>query len=404
MLIRDNQFIIEKKPKGVGCIYAALSFIGLIMVTGTGLFLYAIADEINFMTASIPTFVILLGSIFFLSGISYKMMQFNSTVIIDKEKEHVTFYQDEAKKNYFGLGQVAYIRIAKVMKIKSSSSSSAQNTTYPTYQVFLVKKDGAHFWLDTFLNRNSTSEFIESLYQYCGLPIKDDCGFGLERKRNIDYVNEQSNPLHPPSQFIHMKETEKGKMIKIKNKKSFLIILLSSAAFLLFFAAPLLVFFSWGSPGIFFSIFAGIFGLFWYTSLFFIGFTMMKRSTIYLNYDELVLDIGFKLRFMDKFFGNIISIRRDRIKYIRVHRLDEGHFWISVSTDTTLEAPEPNFFLKMGFITKDSFSKFFPNEKVFGLWEVSSNIRPGKGADYSDLLFLENLIEKQFFLKEEPVD
>lgn len=404
MKIENNQFILEKKPKGMGCLYVGLSIIGFIIILGASFYIYIISDEINLMNATIPTFMIMLGSIFFLSGFSYKLMQLNSTVIIDREKQTVTFYKDEKRKYSFGLGTIAFVQITKVMKMRSSSSSSAQNRSYPTYQVFLVKKDGSHFWLDTFLNQKNIKIFVESLYDYCGLAIHDYCGFSLDQDAREKYANEYSDPIPPPSKFIVIEETEKGKKINIKKKKSLFMFVLISIVFLLFFTAPILVFFAGGNPGIFFIIFFVIFGLFWYSILFFIVSIMMKRYTLYLKYNELVLDIGFKLGFIDKFWGSVINIPRDKIKYVRVHRLDESSFWLAVSADANLKSPEPNFFLKMGFLSKDSVSGLFPNEKVFGLWEISGMARSNQEADYLDLLYLENLIEKQFFLREKAIN
>ncbi len=405
MKIENNQFILETKPRGVGCVYVGISILGATMVSGAVLYLNAVSGNLSWMDLPAPGFAILLGSILFMAGFSHKKMDFNATVIIDKEKQNVTFFKTEKRKYSFGMGLLSFIRIVGVMRSRTSGSGSSRRTEhYPTYQIFLVKKDGSHFWLDTFLDKEATEEFILSLHGFCGIAVRDECGFSLDRSTTSQYSNEFSEGISGHSEFIEIKDTQKGQQISLKKNRSLFTNSLAFLFYILFFSAPIMVLFIMRDPDWYFWIFFGVFSLLWYGILFLIVSVSMKKYIVYLNYDHLTIEIGYKISLLNRFMGAIIVIPRDKMEYIRVHRLEGGGFWLTISANESLSIPEPNFFQRSEYLNVEPMDAMFANEKIYGLWEITGYARSGMEADYADLLYLEDMLQRQFFLKEKPLE
>ena len=94
------------------------------------------------------------GSVLIVAGLSMRSMNYNSTVVINTRREEISFSRGEQNDNViFGLDDIAYARLLKVFTRRSGSTSTSGSRRYATYQIFLVKKDGAHLWLDTFHKR-----------------------------------------------------------------------------------------------------------------------------------------------------------------------------------------------------------------------------------------------------------
>ena len=397
-----NKITIEMKPKGIGCLYYGFAGLGYIIIIGAALYIAAIWEDISLWKAMIPGFVMLFGIVFAFSGSAYRKMNFQSTVVLDADQELLTFYKEEKNKFYFGLGRISYARLVKVMKSSGSGNGSRR---YPTYQLFLVQEDGAHFWLDTFISEKLMHESIQIFYDCLGMEIKDETGLEYNKVKRKQYgkMTMHQNESYISS-FLDIKDEVDAKKISIKEKSSLSLSLFKFVVFVIFFSAPLIIFLGQDSgPHIMFTIFAGLFSLIWYGILSLIFILQLKRFQIVVKYDELALDMKFSFPGLNKLLGKLVVIPRHQIKYVRLHRLDEGNYWLSISVSSQAPIPEPSFLFNLGFINKEAVKDLFPQEKVFGLWEVQGYMKSSYSIDYDGLLYLENLLQQHLKIEEKPI-
>ena len=93
---------------------------------------------------------------------------------------------------------------------------------------------------------------------------------------------------------------------------------------------------------------------------------------------------------------------------MRVNRLDEGHFWLSLAVEKGFTRASITTFtsllFNLGAFNRKEIQSVNENEGIIGLWEVQGNLRAGSCADYNDLRFIENLLETKLDIKEKKVD
>ncbi len=399
--LENNQLKLESKARGLGCVYVGVSFLGLFIVLGASLYTASIWEKSTVTDFFIPGFIFLFGMVFFLTGFSFRSMQFQSTVILDKDMEYVTFYKKPDKQYSFGLGQVGFIRVVLVYETSGSGSS---RRSYKTFQVFLVKKDGAHFWLNTLKDQNQAEDFIKTLADYLQIEVKDETELMLSREARRDYTKTKASfPRDYAHPFIKIDDIGTEKKIALKQTSSLFLIFFKFIIFVLFFGAPLIILGGGENAPIFFVIFGVIFGLFWYGAILLIFLLQLKKYELILKPDQLILHMRFSFTPLNAILSQKISIFKHHIKYIRVHRLNQGNYWLSVAVPRSIQIPKPSFIFNMGFINKKSIEELFPDEKVIGLWEIQGYLKPGQGADYSDLLFLEETLERYYRVNEDDL-
>ncbi len=112
--------------------------------------------------------------------------------------------------------------------------------------------------------------------------------------------------------------------------------------------------------------------------------------------------------FVDRHFGKTLTIAGESIKYVRVNRLDEGHFWLSLAVQKgfskqAMDTKIVSHLFNMGAFDRKEILSVNKDEEIIGLWELQGNMKPGNGADYNDLKIIESLIEKELNLREKNI-
>ena len=134
---------------------------------------------------------------------------------------------------------------------------------------------------------------------------------------------------------------------------------------------------------------------------------LLSRLRIYrlaVTANGLTICLSFPTFLLNSIFGKTIDIPSSSIAHVRTNRLDEGHFWLSLTTDRPyLGGSLSNLLFNVGAFSKDKMRELNEQEHVISLWEVYGYTAKGQGADLNDLLYIEHLIQSYLGLSEENI-
>lgn len=416
----DTEIQIVSKAGIRGCIYPVIGVIGLVMVVLSALVTAGSLLEGGFSFGSlIGGFIIVMGLIFMMAGFSANRMNFHSVCSINRNSEELIFYKTEKERPYrLGFGDLSHLLLIKVIK-HSSSSGGSGGRSYPTYQVFLVKKDGAVFWLDTFLKKEEFRRRAEELALFTGFAVVDRTDSELSRSASRDYDKSVVGEWREHSPFVRMHDTAGRTEIVLTNKKSIGRGFILFLVFLLFVGTPLGLAVQFVTraaesptiPAIAIAVFGIVFALGFLSVVLLVLLLQLRDYMLIVDRLRLTVHLRFTLRAIDRRLGRTISLPHTAIRQIRVNRLDEGHFWLSLNAkpDTVPEEKGAasllhKFFFNIGIFQKTGIRELESGERIIGLWEIPGWIGEGQGADYRDLHFLEQRLEEILQLEEETIE
>ena len=120
--------------------------------------------------------------------------------------------------------------------------------------------------------------------------------------------------------------------------------------------------------------------------------------------NSLTISLNFPTFLLNSIFGKTIDIPSSSIAHVRTNRLDEGHFWLSLTTDRPhLGGSLSNLLFNVGAFSKDKMRELNEEEHVISLWEVYGYTAKDQGADLNDLLYIDHLIQSYLGLSEENI-
>lgn len=404
----QDELHIDADKGGGGCLVIFFVFIGLPLMAGSIIFLASKYPDIHFDSSTRFALVAAMGgSVAILAGLSSRSMNYNSTVVINTRREEISFSRGEQDDNViFGLGDIAYARLLKVFKRRhGANQSTSTRKSYATYQIFLVKKDGAHLWLDTFHGRGPLEKAVSLLHESVGIQIVDEISFSLSRDATKTFTNQLKEPPASASKFVTVESTISGKEIAIKEKTTLLKTTFFINVFALFTLAPLIVFAPAFDKGPFdLVIILTLFGAFWFSVIFIMLLSQLRIYRLAVTTNGLAICLNFPTSFLDGIFGKTIDIPSSSIAHVRTNRLDEGHFWLSLTTDRPyLGGSLSSLLFNVGAFRKAKMRELNDQEHVIGLWEVYGHTAKGQGADLNDLLYIEHLIQSNLGLSEADI-
>ena len=407
----ENQSLICEIKRGwAGCGYVFIGIVGFFILLGAGLYLLVLftggadGEPPAIADFGVPSLIFLFGSVFFMGAFGGGRFNFYSRVRIDRNTETLELMRVKDRVEYrMALAEVGRIELQKVMK----SSSGSNSRPYPTYQIFLVKRDGAFFWLDTFTNKEKFVDAVTLLASYTGLGVKDGTGLVAEVDRQREYTDRfGDSSSYEPSRYVEMTPGGDGTRITIQEKRTLYDRLMMVLVFTLFLSAPFVILSQFFSTTIddagswIFLVFVGPFCLIFLSIVVLIFITTSKVYEIRQVGYELRVLLRFRLAPLTKLLGRELAIPRSAIKAIRVNRLDEGHFWLSVATDGSVPTGAGGFLLGLGAFRKpgQSMSSPWGDRSVISLWEVPGWTKTGAGI--ADLLHIEATLQRDLGIDE----
>ena len=403
--IEGNELKIERRG-GPGCLLAGVGIIGIFLFCGgcIGLYstLYPEPGEPFFIVIS---FVItMLGYVFIMAGFRSPVRNFTETVIIDRGAQKVRFVSNRNRDYPFDVPfhDVSHIHTVSESRMDSGSGSSTSRS-YRIYQIFLIKKDGAQLWITQFRNDpESFTKLTGAIADLTGFAVMGEIEFPARET----YESGGFGASAPsPGRFIKMTAGTDGYEYVLKKPAMKLPDLLTAvAAFSIFLLIPGYLAFSFWSSGILpLKILITAFVSIFYAIFFLVVLAMLKECRVSACGKGIEIFLRFSVfRFLD----TRTFIPREEIRYVRVNRLEEGHFSLSLGISREVRFRNPAFpFLAnlSGFRRGYAAAKIIKNEKSISLWEIPCWTKSGEGPTVSDLLYLEKTFQDTLRLREEPV-
>ncbi|MCB1327061.1 MAG: hypothetical protein H7A21_09485 [Spirochaetales bacterium] len=410
-----NALRIRYGMRGTGCLYAGIGLIGGLLVLGAGLYLLASVGEEDTAPGDLlmGAFVLLFGLVFLLGSFSGRSFSFRSELLVEPDRQELRLTRtDSSDPIRIPFGQALRYEIHRVFRGHGSVSYSNSESTRgrgPTYQIFLVLRDGSLFWLYTSADIEQVRALLGLLTERLLLPVRDLSGNKLDQSEARQYENPPAESSPESSSFVSVERKGGETSIRILEKRSLRTTLLKVLVFLLFFGAPLLIFRDmlvtppdWSSPHSYvFLVPAGIFAAFFLSVTIFMLLITLRSYRIVLRHANLIAELclPWPLRFLSR----SRTVTRDMIRQIRVNRLDEGHFWLSVALETSyarslLPPSGLDFLFNVGAFSKTALHETSPDERVLGLWEVPGYLRADQGAGYHELRFIEKIVQQELGL------
>ncbi|MCB1160259.1 MAG: hypothetical protein KDK45_22340, partial [Leptospiraceae bacterium] len=232
--ISENRLKIIATGKGYGCIYFFLFLFGLSISSVSSLFLYSNWEKGNYPDLFLTSFFFVFGLVFISVFVNRKVINYDSVVVLDNQDKTLEYYKEEDYKIQLEYENFSHIELIKEIKYTEGKS----RTAYDSYQIFLIKRDGAQFWLDSFLDADLFQEQAKKLQSFINWNMKDFSGFGLSVENKDTMRNLAGAKTYMPSKFVELKSEMEGMEIQIKKPGNFGTSFILFTIFYIFFGFP----------------------------------------------------------------------------------------------------------------------------------------------------------------------
>ncbi|MCH2596800.1 MAG: hypothetical protein MKZ95_13530 [Pirellulales bacterium] len=243
------------------------------------------------------------------------------------------------------------------------------------------------------------------MHESVGIQIVDDTSSSLSRDATKTFTNQLTTPPASASKFVTVGSTRSGKEIVIKEKTTLLKATFFVNVFAIFTLIPVIIFISAFDKVSFERvIILTLFGACWFGAIFIMLLSRLRIYRLAVTANGLTICLSFPTFLLNSIFGKTIDIPSSSIAHVRTNRLDEGHFWLSLTTDRPyLGGSLSNLLFNVGAFSKDIMRELNEEEHVISLWEVYGYTAKGQGSDLNDLLYIEHLILSYLGLSEENI-
>jgi hypothetical protein len=338
------------------------------------------------------------GLLFFMAGLSNKSRQFNYYVRFDVFHNRLEFYRDKPGKGYsFPFSEIDRIFLnTEVRRTQGSGSGgSTRSRTYNVYVIYLIKKDGAAFWLDTLGNVEEMREKARLLLATLPISCEDRTGSGLA-KESINPYKTAGREIFQLSRGVEISNQPDGSSEILLRRR------ITPTGYLTLF---LIFFFMGGLVGVliyniirtnvFLALFFSPFALVPVGIILFIVFLMQKHYRLILKRDSLIAKIEFKTSILNRKMGKEVSIPRNELRSVRLNRFDGGGFRLQLGLSKDFSIPDSTTLL---FSAASFGAAGIPGieeeETVLPLWEMTPDTTDAEGASFADLAAIEQHIQE----------
>lgn len=405
----EKQLHIITTGKGMGCLYIGISIIGFLILSTTLLVFLAQITASKSINIFLYLIIFFFGWLFFSAGFSRKSFDFRSEIVLDTEKQWMTFRKSpDDPQIHYQLADMAYIHLMETTKSASSDSR------YTVYDLSMIHKDGSQFWLDEFRDRQACNHRARDLQKFLQLPIKDAIDGSLNHNGQNSFQEISENIIElQPSKYLNVERKNGQTSIQLKAYHSLSKTMTYINVFGLFFSVPIYIvsqFFTtlqdWQNIGSYlFLAFGGVFVTLFISIVLVILVLQLKTYTIQLQLQTLTVHLNFKFALLNHYLGKKLTIDTDDIRSVRVNRGNEGHFWLSIHTRKSGKYRDSTGYLfQSGFFPKNKKPAGHIDQMVLPLWEIVGTQKCGLGPDYRDLYIIETLLQEELQLKERQVD
>ncbi len=405
---QDRLRITSESPSGVG---AFLLIVGILVSFGGVIALAGAEMRITtpLLAASTAT---IMGFIFILAYFSRRGMDFRWAVVVDRTGLH---FEHDGRSVRFDVDRFRSLEV---------QHTSGGNRRRSMYALYLRRKDGSYFWIQTETRAEALEPWIDAIRQFLPLPVHYATPEPLALKglepipppnSALESAPDATTPVLFDSSLLHAKvRTVDGlEELSLQQPASWISRAIMILTALLFVGTPMAI--GWqffldraSDPG---TSWVSVFGVLPFILLFtLLALGMLTLSTrryaVILRADQIRMKVrlaGDSLsRIIPRLFTRDRVISRDDIRSVRVDRLAEGNLRLAVVRKHRAGTASP-------LLDKILFqvSLFRPppggpgeSDEVLGLWEIPGTNRRKDGPVMEDLLFLEKKIQDRLRLRD----
>lgn len=325
----------------------------------------------------------------------------SSTVVFNPRTETIQFQIAEQESLEFSYGSFENFFLTNIV-------THSRNTTRVKYLLFLTKNDGAQYWVDTFTSLEDLIKSLQVLQKYIQIPI-DAIPSLADLKSNIkrEYSYQKENISTQVSPYL--KESVQDGYTKLAFTRIytlsaiFTLVLVGLLFFCVFSTIAVKIIQSESYFALLvFILFATVF------LLVFSGILLINSRNVNLlyNFRELKIQYFFP---MLSFLNKEITIPKEEIQAIQVERAEHGWFQFSIAFKNPIQIAEGFYNLVYtasplgNYLNEDKenrYYKTFAKQDKLVLWILSGTKK--NVARYSDLYYIEQKLQNELRIQEEP--
>ncbi len=401
--------------------YIVIGIIGVIFLSISIYFIFKLALSRHTYGAFIYIFLTVLGlfsTIMITTWLGNSRGQFKELITFDNHLEKVSFLMSSYSRKAYDINYVSisYLTAAKISVHKNQNSSTGNRRF--VYCPYLIKKDGSEIWLSSFSSPGKMANAIKKIANYTGFEVRDNQGLNIKQKPGKEFSLTVKEKKWHVSSFLLEQATSNGKFFKIKPENKTLgeqvVILAASGAFFLvpsyFIYEAIAGLFGGGDISVFGVIIAIIFISFslLFISLFFFLFLIVrnKRFSIIIQKELIKVNLSFPFKIISKKLHREIVIPKETVKYVRVNRGVNGHFFLSLGLKKSFKKIPLILSLLINsgpFKKSGALSKNQRKENTLQLWDVYATKPSYRSLTIDDLHYIESSIENTIELNEESI-
>lgn len=389
--ISNNKLFIENKGRVQGCAASFFLVLGFIIVLTSCGIIYLKSDSIEINIYTFFTILLLeFGVLAILAAINVFRKNFKAFLEFDLEREILSFSKNKKDKKL----EISFSEFEKIRLVKQNEMVSSTGTARSrwVYLIFLIRKNGEHFFVDSTTNNVAFENIVQKLYDFIGLQIQDETDLGLEKIAVKKYSKFQEEGKFEQSNYVKIEKEYNFQVLSLKEEKSLFSRIVNFVLLCFVFTFPayflLTIYNSEKEPGTLFTVLGTVFLIIFFSLIFTFYLVGNKRYKIAIDSEQLIVKLIFKNTWLNNKFGKEIKIAKENIKDIRVNRLYEGHFWLSCVLQNQTISTYSAVMFGMGVFKKSKARSLNNNETILGLWEV-----PGYNDNefnYRDLYYIKN--------------
>ena len=403
----DKQGALHIKHGGPtpGCVVVGLVIIGLgLLSLGILLFLDIITLPFEGYHPPIAIFTGCFGVFWLLAAINSRRNSVESIVVIDSFNNIVKFRAHTTDPEttipfHFLQAVILHETVVEDTSYKSindrtSSARSNQPRKSYDYRLYLQKRDGSIFWLDTFHRKSEAQEHLQLVLSRIEISCIDEAGGAMSRTLANPYSPPaESNEQKEISRFFNARKDENGDTeISIRYERlgvggylgAIFIFALMVGCPVWFFISNVTIIPGW------FLIIPGVFLAFILLAIFMRG----RRYAITCTPTYLLMSVRFWFPLFQMLFGKSARIRATALRAVRVNRYDGGDLHLEVAVDKGVDLPRlTRAAFNSGAIRRLPRAVTDVDLKHLGLWSILPLAKKGAGPTMLDLLEAESMIQ-----------
>lgn len=408
MVWEENQGNITIRHGGPtpGCVLVALFVIGVgFLVIGILMYLETIVLPFEGQLLPLTVGICLFGLFWILAALRVRQTSVESVVVIDSVNEAVRFQAHRTDKETvipFSTLQAVVVHETESQdtsyvhsNVTTGDNFSEKQARFSyTYRVYLLKNDGAVFWLYTFSRKEEALEHVQLLLERIEISCIDEAGGLLWRS----VANPYAEPVAPTgsdetSPFYRVSTTKNGdtSLSVSYERMEFGGLLALVFLFALFIGCPVWFYAAnhLSVPG-WFLIIPSVFVFFFLIGIFMRG----RRYTVVCTPTFLEMQVRFWFPLFQMLFGKSARVKATDIRAVRVNRYDGGELHLEVAVESENILP---------VLTRAAFNsgavrglpRAVTDDDVqhLGLWAILPQAKRSAGPTMTDLLAAEAKIQ-----------